>query len=46
MATSIRQGAEVRLRALAADVAAAIEDASHDQPQRREAFGLFERGNR
>ena len=46
MATTIRQGAEVRLRALAADVAAAVEDAYHDQPQRREAFGLFERGTR
>ncbi len=45
-ATTIRQGAEVQLRALAADVAAAVEDAYHDQPQRREAFGLFERGNR
>ena len=44
-ATSTRQGAEVRLRALAADVAAAVEDAYHDQPQRREAFGLFERGS-
>ncbi len=45
-ATTVRQGIEVRLRALAADVAAAVEDAYHDQPQRREAFGLFERGNR
>ena len=45
-ATTVRQSAEAQLRALAADVSAAVEDAYHDQPQRREAFGLFERGTR
>ena len=44
-ATQARQAAEASLRALATDVATAVEDAFHDRPQRRERLGLFQRGS-
>lgn len=45
-ATVRRRRTEARLRALSTDVATAAEDAFHDQPQRRERLGLFQRGSR
>ncbi|HEX9952804.1 MAG TPA: hypothetical protein VGB53_13610, partial [Rubricoccaceae bacterium] len=44
-ATITRETVEASLRALAQDVATAVEDAFHDQPQRRERLGLFQRGS-
>ena len=43
-ATSLRQDAEARLRALADEVADVTEVALGDAPQFREVVGLFERG--